>query len=99
AVQLQRVLAYVEVDLDRGLLPHAGLDARSRGDEVADAADVENEARRRARRDRPTEARDHSPAASSRRAGASAWQIATASASAAWCGLGGSGRPRIAFTI
>ena len=31
--------------------------------------------------------------------GASAWQIATASASAAWFGCGTSCRPRIAFTI
>ena len=31
--------------------------------------------------------------------GASAWQIATASASAAWFGVGISSRPRIAFTI
>src|SRR5438477_2305052 len=39
------------------------------------------------------------PAAARSSGGASAWQIATASASAAWCGVGSSGSERIIFTI
>ena len=74
-------------------------DRRRRGDEVADAADVEHEPvgveatgfpRRREIRAQPTIFRS---------GGASAWQIATASASAAWFGVGSSSRPRIALTI
>src|SRR5256885_16743676 len=47
---------------------------------------------------------DHCPTgppqpATRRSGGASAWQIATASASAAWLGVGGASSPRIAFTI
>jgi len=39
------------------------------------------------------------PATASNSGGASAWQIATASASAAWFGVGSSGSARIIFTI
>src|SRR6185437_5000300 len=83
---------------------------RRRVDEVADASDVEDEPLRRVRGGLTSEAGNHArsvrtgtdvplyPAARSS-GGASAWQIATASASAAWCGVGGSESDRIIFTI
>ena len=44
--------------------------------------------------------RDHRPAPMAAASGdASAWQMATARASAAWCGFGTSARPRIDFTM
>src|SRR6185503_5049229 len=97
AVELQRVLADVHVRVHGdlvALLPHRG---RRRVHEVAHAADVEHEALRRARDGAAAEAGDHP--ATFRSGGAIAWQIATASASAAWFGVGIASRPRIAFTI
>ena len=105
AVQLEHVLAHVEIRLDRHLVGAAGLahDARRRGDEVADAADVENEPfeRRSTRPACPGASRRRSPSAAAifMSGGASAWQIATASASAAWFGVGSASSPRIAFTM
>ena len=82
-VQLQRVLAHVQVGVQRDLRRTVGgADRRRRrGDEITDAADVDDEPVRRVRHGLAPKARDH-PAILSR-GGASAWQIATASASAA----------------
>src|SRR5581483_1530136 len=99
AVELEDVLAHVEVRLDRDLAACIRLPdgARRGGDEVADAADVEHEALRGRGDGRSPQPRDHP--ASLRSGGASAWQMATASASAAWFGVGSASSPRIAFTI
>ena len=99
AVELERVLAHVRVDLDGDLLRalRAPQRALRRGHEVADAVHVEDE-RVAAQPCGPTrQASDHPTARSS--GGASAWQIPTASASAAWWGSGSSFSPRIACTI
>ena len=88
-VELERVLAHVEVRLDRhlGAGRRPAQHGRRRRDEVADAVHVEHEAVRRAPGRPSSEPRDHAgllttPAA--RAAASSAWQMATASASAAW---------------
>src|SRR5439155_19273254 len=97
AEQLQRVLADVQVCLDRQLLPALAQHRGGRLDELADAVDVEYETGRRQARALPSQPSDHR--ANSARRGAVAWQIATASASAAWFGVGSFGNDRIAFTI
>src|SRR5262249_57293187 len=101
AVELERVLADVQVGVERDLSPGLRHPRRRRrdGQRVPHAADVEHDAVAggRARDRRPTQARDHPAAFKS--GGASAWQIATASASAAWWGCGTCFRPRIALTI
>ena len=95
AVELERVLAHVQVGLDGRLAPALGRADRAGrgGEQVADAVDVEHEAVGRAADELAPEPRDHdspcSPQPAIRRSGgASAWQIATASASAAWLGVG-----------
>ena len=94
AVELQRVLADVEVRLDRHLRPgrRTPEDARRRGHEVADAVHVEHEPVAAPARRPAAEPRDHPlpPFTASRASGGiEAWQIATASASAS-CEVGGS---------
>ena len=82
AVQLQRVLAHVEVRLDRdlGAALRRAQHRRRRGHEVADAVDVEQQPVRRVRpRACRATARSRRHPASG---GISAWQMATASASA-----------------
>ena len=93
-VELERVLADVEVRLDRHL--GAGRRAAQHGrrgrDEVADAVHVEHEAVGGAPGRPPSETRDHAGApqdAIRASGGIEAWQMATASASAA-CEVGGS---------
>ena len=88
AVELQRVLAHVQEGLDRDLSPALGAaqHARRRGDEVADAVDVEQEAVGAPARGRAAEPGDHDAIRAS--GGISAWQIATARASAS-CEVGG----------
>ena len=87
-VELERVLADVEERLDGDLAPafgaaqHAG---RGR-DEVADAVDVEHEPVGAATRGRAAQPGDHDAIRAS--GGISAWQIATARASAS-CEVGG----------
>ena len=67
---------------------------------VTDAVDVEDEALRVAGDGLPAEPRDHRrPPAAAISGDASAWQMATARASAAWCGFGISVRPSTARTI
>ena len=102
AVELERVLADVQVGLDGRLLADARVHPRRRRDEVADAADVDHEPGRRARGDGTAQPRDHAGLSAEessqptgrlqggrtqpairRSGGASAWQIATASASEA----------------
>ena len=83
AVELKRVLAHVEVGLDDRLAaalgrPHG---TRGRSEQVADAVHVEHEAVGRPTRERSAQPPDHP--AIRRSGGASAWQIATARASAA----------------
>ena len=99
-VELQRVLADVQVRLERRprRVPAARRSALGvAATQVADAAHVEDEPVRRASGRRAAQAGDH-PATSSS-GGASAWQIATASASAA-CDDGGSASSlRMIFTI
>ena len=102
AVQLERVLADVQVGLDDDLdgalrlLYHAGC----RVQPVADATNFEDKPVRVVLHRRPAEAGDHRwPPTTARSGGASAWQIATASASAAWCGRGSSESPSTALTI
>src|SRR5262249_31109771 len=99
-VELECVLPYDEVRLDRQLLRPLGEPQRCgrRRDEVADAADVEHEPVGAPRDGLPAEARDHPDTVRSS-GGASTWQMATASASAAWSGRGSRSRPRIVFTI
>ena len=99
AVELERVLADVEVRLERDLATGIGTAerARGRGHEVPDPADVEDEAVRRPPDRNSAEARDHPVASSS--GGASAWQIATASASASCDEPGSASSPRMSFTI
>ncbi len=99
-VQLERVLPDVEVRLDGDVLRAARLRqrARRRLDEIADPADVEHEAFGAAPDRLPAELGDHE-ATFLRSGGASAWQMATASASAAWCGSGTASSASTAFTI
>ena len=89
----------MQVRLDHDLALPARLlrGAPGRLDEVADPADLEHERVRGARDRFAAQPGDQTAALS--RGGASAWQIATASASAAWFGVGGFGSPRIALTI
>jgi len=93
----ERVLANDGVDLDRDLAVAQALHGRRRVDEVADAVHVDDQARPRAPGDAAAQARNHAVSLIS--GGAIAWQIATASASAAWFGDGTSSSERIAFTI
>ena len=99
-VELQRVFAHVQVRVQRHLVDSVRLAdrGRRRSDEIADAADVQDETFTRVRDGTTTQARDQ-PATTSSSGGASAWQIATASASAAWVGEGGSASPRMTLTI
>src|SRR5581483_6705422 len=100
AVELQRVLADDQVRLHdqlvRSLRPPQH--ARRGRNEVPDAVDVDDELVRPARDGTSAQPGDHEATALSR-GGASAWQIATASASAACEGLGSALSPRIACTI
>src|SRR5207253_10375776 len=98
-VELERVLAHVQVRLEGHLSPALGeaRGRRSHRDRVADAADLEHELVARARDRLAPEPRDHPAALSS--GDASAWQIATASASEACCGVGGVRIPRMAITM
>src|SRR5262249_18092679 len=100
AVELERVVANVQVRVERHLVGAVGLPrgARRRRDEIADSADVEDEAVARVRHRPAAQARDHAEL-TFRSGGASAWQIATASASAACDDDGASVSPRIARTI
>ncbi len=97
AVERERVLADDGVDLDRDLAAAEALHRRRGVDEVADAVHVDDETLSRTPRDPAAQPRDHALSLTS--GGMSAWQIATASASAAWFGAGTSSRARIAFTI
>ena len=102
AEELHCVLAHVEMRLEDDLVRPVRLlhRRRSRKEAVADAVHVQDETVGVPGYGLAAEARDHralpTRAASG---GASAWQIATARASAAWWGFGGSASPRIAFTI
>src|SRR3954467_1580643 len=100
AVELERVLAHVQVGLEGDLAPALREPQRGRRGvhEIADAADVEDEPFTGARDRLAAQPGDH-PAAARSRGGASAWQIATARASEAWCELGAVRSPRIAVTI
>ena len=99
AVELERVLAHVQVGLDDGLAPALrGPDrAGRRCEQVADAVDVEHEAVGRPPGELSPQPADHPAIRIS--GGASAWQIATASASAAWLGVGFDSIARIARTM
>ena len=99
AVELERVLADVGVDLERDL-PRVGPPRRTRrrGDEVADPVHVEDETVGTVGNRRPAQPRDHD-ATTFISGGASAWQIATASASEACVDAGGERSPRIVRTI
>ena len=99
AVELERVLADVQVRVERDLSPAFCQARRGRrdGQRVADPADVQHDPLAGARDRGPAQPRDHPTAFIS--GGAIAWQIATASASAAWCGVGIAFSPRIAATI
>jgi hypothetical protein len=61
AEELQGILAHVQIGLEHDLAPRLGLPPGAVGgvDEVADTADVENDAVRRARDDLPAKPRDH----------------------------------------
>src|SRR5579884_3641191 len=71
AVELQRVLAHVQIRLDDDLVGAVGLPhrARRRRDEVADAADVEQEPLRRRADRHAAQARDHARSRSCFRSG------------------------------
>ena len=79
AVELERVLAHVQVRLDGQLVGVAAQHRRRRLHEVADAVHVEDEAGRRQARTLAAQSRDHAAAIR----GAVTWQMATASASEA----------------
>ena len=89
----------MQLGVQRDLVGAVGLPCRGgrRRNEIADAADVDHEAFGRVR-DRAAAQPGDQPAILSS-GGASAWQIATANASAACVGVGSSCMPRIAFTI
>src|SRR5262249_58953771 len=95
--RVEGVRAAVQVRRDRQLASALGPpeDARGRLDELADAVHVEEQPVGRAPRRRAAQPSDHAGTACSS-GGASAWQIATARASAAWLGAGGPSRARIA---
>src|SRR6266511_6254039 len=95
AVELEGVLPDMEVRLERDLLDAVCAAQRGRRcrNEVADAAHIEHEAVRTAGDRLAPESGDHALTFS--RGGASAWQIATASASEACVELGGSVSLRI----
>ena len=99
AVELESVLADVEVRLDRHLGRAVGAPqhARRRADEVPDARDVDDEPVDRATRGNAAKPRDHR--ATSTSGDPSAWQIATANASASCVERGSSSSPRMSFTI
>ena len=82
-VQLERVLANVQVGVERDLAPRLRLAERAqrRLDAIADAVDVEDDPVEHPRDDGAPQRGDHPVAR--RSSGAIAWQIATASASAA----------------
>src|SRR5262249_43806046 len=99
AVELEGVLPHMQVRLQDylGRAVRKAKRGRRGQDEIANSAHVEDEALGPARNRPPSQHRDHPTAR--RKGGASAWQIATASASAAWCGTGGCSSPRILLTI
>jgi hypothetical protein len=102
AEELHRVLAHVEVRLEDDFIDSVGplRRRRSREEPVADAIHLQDETVRVPGDGLAAEARDQRALPTSAASGgASAWQIATASASAAWWGFGGSASPRIAFTM
>ena len=88
------------MDLERDLVGVARQPPRPRGreHEVADPVDVEHEPVAGLAREPPAQPRDH-PATAFRSGGASAWQIATASASDAWSGVGRFSSLRIDCTM
>src|SRR5438552_10730487 len=90
----------MEVRLDRDLVRRVAFPDRGRRrvDEVAHPVDVQHEPFGCIGGGPAAEAGDH-PAATLSKGGERAWQIATARASAAWCGVGSSGSARIIFTI
>src|SRR4051794_17621896 len=96
-VELERVLAHVRIDLDGDLAVSEPVHGRRRLHEVADAAHVDDKPAPRAAVDPSAQPGDQLTYL--RSGGASAWQIATASASAAWFGRGRSSSARIVFTI
>src|SRR5262245_5343005 len=102
AEELHGVLAYVQVRLDDDLVRTVCLAHRGGSGEqpIADAVHVEDEPVCVPGDRFASQARDHRALpASATSGGARAWQMATASASAAWCGFGGSASPRIALTM
>src|SRR6185503_20527383 len=98
AVELEHVLADVEVRVHGDLGGALGLAQRAagRGDEVPDAADVDEQAVGRAGDRLAAQPGDHP--ATFRSGGARAWQTATASASDAWSDISSSSA-RIIATI
>ena len=101
AEELERVLADVQVRLDDHLVGAVGLANRGRRRAAGSRRrHVEDESVRVVDDRLPAQARDHPRLrASASSGGASAWQMATASASAAWCGRGVSESPSTAFTM
>ena len=97
AVERQGVLSHDEIRLHDDLVGAVGTPqrARRRGDEVPHPVDVDDKPLRPARDGLPAQPCDHDAIAFSS-GGASAWQIATASASAACDGVGAAFSPRIA---
>src|SRR5262249_43987927 len=95
-VELHGVLADVEVRLDGHVRTAVPKHRRRRVHEVTDAVHVDDQPGGRELRP-ATQARDHRTTC--RSGEVSAWQIATASASAAWFGEGSSGSPSMAFTM
>ena len=95
AVELERVLAHVEVGLDGDLRRalRRPQHRRRRGDEVADASDLDDEPVGRTGDRASAQARDHPASLAS--GGVNAWQIATASASASCVVRGSSSSARI----
>ena len=103
AVERQRVVADDQVAVQRDRLAR-GRDVAQRlgrdGEPVADAAAVDDDVVGAAHRDLALEQGDHAVAASAAASGARlAWQIATASASAAWSGCGSSVQREQRWTI
>ena len=104
AVEGQRVVAHDQVGVQRDGAAHAG-DLAQRlgrdGQAVADPArGLDHHVVGAADRDLAGDERDHPATAAAAASGAwLAWQMATASASAAWSGRGGSGSESSAWTI
>ena len=103
AVQQHRVVTHDQVRVRRHGLPHARHVAQRLGrhrQPVADAAARDDDVVGAADRDRALEQRDHPTLVSAAASGAPlAWQIATASASAAWSGRGSSSSASSVWTI